>query len=261
MNSYFKEGLKNLYKGKDILDKQISLFSLLGIFSIAITYITLEHAYEIYLSNTKICIILGLYILWSNYFFCYETKFLNNVLNSRDTILPEINFEPLSILKDCTPLVIIIINTTLILFVLLNPEKSFYYSTISDIVIAFFITIFQIGYAKKLSNKDIINPFKKIKCIDFVKYFFKRILVFIATALMSYGIVFLGMVILAIIIILTGFINTQALTDIIFSAQSSQMALFKLSTYSINILYCYFSTIAILAWDYDFAKKYIEIDE
>lgn len=258
MNSYFKEGLKKLYKEKDALDKQISIFSLLGIFSIAMTYISLEHAYDTYISNIKVCIILTLYILWHMYFFCYETKFLNNALNSRDTILPEINLEPLKILKDVTPLAITLISTTLILFILHNPQKAFYYSTISDIVISFFITIFQMGYAKNLSNKEIIEPFKKIKNIDFIKYFFKRIWIYIGTALMSYGIVFLGMLVLTVIAIVSGFINSQTFTDLIFSAQSSQMALVKLSTYSTNILYYYLSIMGLLAWDYDLAKKYIE---
>lgn len=75
---------------------------------------------------------------------------------------------------------------------------------------------------------------------------------------MSYGIVFLGMLILTVIAIVSGFINSQTFTDLIFSAQSSQMALVKLSTYSTNILYYYLSIMGLLAWDYDLAKKYIE---
>ncbi len=256
MSAILNEGLKKLYSGTNWKDKQVTLFSIIGIISIAGAYIYLGQNDFMTISSSSIWLVLALDVLWTVYFAGYEIKYLNNILNNKSDILPEFDAEPFKIVVGIFPLIVIIINSALtILSLQPNKEKLIF---LISVIVCFFVTIFQIGYSKEYKNTDITSVYKVLEINDYLKFLFKRFLVVINAFLISYGIVFGVMLIAGIIFLITGFVNTQSFTDIVFSAQSSQLALTKLAIYSTTVLLNYFVTIGLLGWDYELSQKYLE---
>ena len=253
MLANMREGIKKLYNTENKYDKHITFFSLLGILSIAGAYFNLGK-FDIIAANNKAYIwIIMAEILWTAYFTGYEMKFINNTLNNKTDIFPEFDIKPFKAVKYLFPISVILIN---IFFIILSVfyENLTYLITV---VVYMFITILQAGYCRNYRNNEILEPFHYFKMTDYITLLLKRFFVIIIAFLMSYGAVFAIILIAGIVILVSGFYKTHSFTEIIFTAQSLQLALTKLSIYATTILFNYFTTIGLLGWDYDLAKTYI----
>lgn len=256
MNSRLLEGIKKIYSGKDIVYKQISLFSIIGILSILGAYLYLGKASFFTIKSFTIWIVAIMEFVWTFYFIGYETKLINNIFHSPDNIVPEMNTEPVKIMYNKFPLVLFIINSLIILASITTHKENLIF--LLTIVISMIMTLFQIGFAKQYSDSDILDIFKVLKIKDYIVIFIKRILINLAAFITSYGVVFVAVLIAGLIVLLTGFVHSHSFSEIVASAQSSQLALTKLSIYSTTILLNYFMTIGNLAWDYDVVKLFEE---
>lgn len=255
MHSNLSEGLKKLYSGKEIVYKQITLFSVLGILSIVTAYLYLGKSNFFTLKSYEIWIVAILEFIWTFYFIGYETKFINNAFYDNDDILPEMDRTSLKIMRHKFPIILFIINAIVILAsVTTHKENILFFITL---ILSTVLTLFQIGFAQNYADKDVFNVFKVFQAKDYFDIFVKKILINLVMFLASYGIVFVIILIGGLTVLLTGFVNTRSFVEIITAAQSSQLALTKLSIYAVTVISNYLLVIGNFAWNYDVVKLFI----
>lgn len=257
MASKLLEGLKKLYTGKDIVNKQIILFSIIGIISICAAYMYLGNTNYITLKSYIIYVAALINMLWIFYGTGYETKFINNVLNNNDNnILPEFNKQPFKIMCALFPMILFAVNSFICIISLASHRQNLIF--LISIIFGIILTLFQIGYSQKYSNKDILDTFKVLTVKDYIMTTLKRVWMTFLAYLTSYGIVFVIIMIAGLIVLLTGFSHSKSFTDIMFAAQTSQLALTKLTIYLTTILLNYIILIFNLAWEYDLIENFKE---
>lgn len=257
MASKLLEGLRRLYSGKDIVNKQIILFSIIGIVSLFSAYMYLGNANYFTLKSYIIYVVTSINMLWIFYGIGYETKFLNNVLNNNnDNILPEFNLLPFKITCTKFLMLLFVINSLYILMAIFSHKQNLIF--VISIFLSIILSLFQIGYSQKYSNEDLLDVFKVLTFKDYLLTTTKKLWLTFLSYLTSYGIVFILIMIAGLIILLTGFSHSKSFTEIMFAAQSSHLALIKLTTYFTTVLLNYFLLIFNFAWEYDLIENYKE---
>lgn len=239
------EALKLIYSGKDIINRQICLFSVCGTAGLINGYLALAHRNINELTQLYKVFFALLILLFSLFFIGYETMFLH----TRE--LPDINFETFMIALKKVPFMIFLIYIPVILTSIFTKYQ--YLAFCTETILSIPLTMLQGGFSYNFENTEAIKFFKKFTVKDYFLLLIKRIWIVLSAYAVTLSAVFLLFFIAGIVIAIYyhGDIST-----ISFTISASQFAISKLANYITAILLLYTTSIGILIWNYELIKTY-----
>lgn len=238
--------VKILFSGKEILDKQLCLFSVCGLFGLIAGYLALWQENYIELTLLQKLMFLSAVAVYALFVVGYEVLFLQK----RE--LPDFDMEIFRVATKKIPL--IVFGVSFIFNLLSVFSKYEYFSTCASIVVGIPLTMVLAGFSYEFSGDKVIDVFKNIKIKDYLLLLLKRIWVVIVSYLLVFGVVFVISVIFGVIIgfhLLKGDVSALA-----FWISSHQQVITKLSAFLMSILLSYSMFLGTLAWDYELIKTY-----
>lgn len=237
------EALNRIYKGKDAFVRQVSLFSICGIFGVLDFYF-LADGIEV-LNLFQIVFYLILWIIFSMYIIGYEVIFLN------ERQLPDIDLNPfrLAIKK---PLIYILLLTIPLTAAKVSP-KYVHVAFLVELLLAVPLTMIQAGYSYNYNEDEAYKLYENSSFKDYVVLFFKRVGLFALSYLIVSFIIFLIFFAAGVIIVLAYKGNIESVVVIL---TGNQFILTRLSNLIGGILLIYTLTISTLVWDYELIKTY-----
>lgn len=240
------EAVKNLYKGSDVINRQICLFSVCGILGLIFGYVTLISQNSVNM-NIFLKILLCIPVcLISFYFVGYEILFL------KKRVLPDFDLEPFKITLNKFILTIAIFTIILNALNIIAPKNAYLFFCIETILCIPF-TMIQAGFSYNFEAADVFKLFKVFRVKDYFLLLLKRIwiaaLSYITTSALVFVIFFIFGIILAIHY--RGDISTLGLY-----LSSQQIIIAKFSNFIFAILLNYILILGTLSWDYELITTY-----
>lgn len=243
------EGLKTIYSGNNIVNKQIQLFSLCGIAAILGGYLSLAAQGINEIKPFDKAAIVLCQIVWILFFTGYETIYIHR------KSLPELDMSSFKIALKRIPLIIFFVFTGLALIsTYFTPYQ--YFALSLEIILGVPLTMLQAGYALNYNANDYKKYFQKFRVKEYFYLLIKRIWVIFCAYLTAFMTTFLIFFIIGIILAIVTIAKGSDLASMIMLITSNQTVLTKLSTYVSNILLVYFLSVGVLAWDYELIKTY-----
>ena len=237
--------VKILFSGKGVLDKQLCLFSVCGLFGLIAGYLALWQENYIELTLLQKLMFMSAVAIYVLFVVGYEVLFLQK----RE--LP--NFD-MDIFKVATKKILLIVFGVSFIFNLLSVfSKYTYFSTCASIVLGIPLTMILAGFSYEFSVDKVIDVFKNIKLKDYLLLLLKRIWVVIASYLLTFVVVFLISIFFGIFI---GFHLKGDMSSWAFWISSHQQVIAKLAAFLMSILLSYSMFLGTLAWDYELIKTY-----
>ena len=234
-----REGLKCLYKGKDALSRQVALFSLCGIFGLVDIYYSINDFDGV----IPTILYVFLWIIFSMYIVGYEVIFLN------ERELPDINFRPFKLIVK-KPLIYFLIFIIPMVIAKLFPEYV-WAAFLTEMLLAVPITMIQAGYSYNFIEDEAYKLFENSSFWNYIKLFFKRILLFIGAYLAVSIVIFLIFFIIGLVLTIKWDFEKVGLL-----ISSNQYMIERLSNFFAGIFLVYVLTITTLVWDYELIKTY-----
>ena len=237
--------VKILFSGKGVLDKQLCLFSVCGLFGLIAGYLALWQENYIELTLLQKLMFLSAVAVYALFVVGYEVLFLQK----RE--LPDFDMEIFRVATKKIPL--IVFGVSFIFNLLSVFSKYEYFSTCASIVVRIPLTMVLAGFSYEFSGDKVIDVFKNIKIKDYLLLLLKRIWVVIVSYLLTFVVVFLISGFFGIII---GFHLKGDVSALAFWISSHQQVIAKLAAFLMSILLSYSMFLGTLTWDYELIKTY-----
>lgn len=237
--------IKIMFSGKGFLDKQLCLFSILGLLGLETGYLALWQENYVEISLLQKILFVAMIAIFELFCVGYEILFLHK----RE--LPEINMEIFHVATKKIPL--IVWGISLIFHVLGVFTRYTYFSTCALIILAIPLTIAIAGYSYDFSGEKVADVFKNIKLKDCLMLLLKRIWVVVVGYLFALAIVFVIGVTVGIIF---GFQLKGDISAWTMLVSSHQQMIAKLGVFLMAIMLSYSMFCGMLAWDYELIKTY-----
>ena len=237
------EGLKTLYSGKDAFSRQITLFSLCGIFGLIDVYVTVDGVETISLWG-KILYLIGWFV-FSIFIVGYEVLFLH------ERELPDIDFRPFNLFFQ-KPLIFFLLFVIPMTFAKIFPDYL-RVAFITEMLLAIPLTMIQAGFSYNYNGDEAYKLFENPSMKHYIALFFKRIWVFLLAYIVVSLIVFFIFFVFGVCVAI---IHKGDMEAVGMFLSSLQFVIGSLSNFLAGILLIYALTIATLVWDYELIKTY-----
>lgn len=239
------EGIKKVFTGKEILPRQISLFSLCGIAGLVNGYFALNSENMAGLSLQVKVLLTAFLILFALFFTGYEVLFM------KERELPEIDMRSFKIVLRKVPFIVFIIGIPFILVSLFTKFSTTVF--ILEALLTIPLTMMLAGFSYNFDNNDAKLLFEKFNMKDYFLLLLKWILVIGVCYAITLALVFLIFLIAGIVIVIMHKADANAVVMLI---SSQQAAIAKLANYLTGILLVYLLSIGTLVWNFEVIKTY-----
>lgn len=239
------EGIKKVFTGKEILPRQISLFSLCGIAGLVNGYFALNSENMAGLSLQVKVLLTAFLILFALFFTGYEVLFM------KERELPEIDMRSFKIVLRKVPFIVFIIGIPFILVSLFTKFSTAVF--ILEALLTIPLTMMLAGFSYNFDNNDAKLLFEKFNMKDYFLLLLKWILVIGVCYAITLALVFLIFLIAGIVIVIMHKADANAVVMLI---SSQQAAIAKLANYLTGILLVYLLSIGTLVWNFEVIKTY-----
>ncbi len=242
------EGIKRVFKGKELLARQIALFSICEIAGLIKGYFALntqnmsEMALGLKITFTVLLIIFALF------FTGYEILFL------KERELPEIDMRSFKIALNKVPFIVFLIGVPILIASLYTKYSVIVFC--AEALLTVPMTMAQAGFSYNCDNNDFTLLFKKFNIKDYLLLLVKWFLVIGVCYLITLFIIFVVFLIGGIILVIQNHADANAIALLI---TGNQIAIAKLANYLTGIILIYLLSIGSLAWDYEVIKTYEKI--
>lgn len=239
------EGIKKVFTGKDVLARQISLFSICGIAGLINGYFALYSENISGLSLTVNVILTAFLILFSLFFTGYEVLFF------KERELPDIDMRSFKIALRKIPFIVFLVGIPFLLISLFTKFSMAVFVFESLLMIP--LTMLLAGFSYNSDNNDAKLLFEKFDVKDYVILFLKWFLVVGVCYALTLILVCLISIIGGLVIVVIHKADANAVVMLI-SAHMTAIA--KLTSYLTGILLIYLLSIGTLVWNYEVIKTY-----
>ena len=160
------EGFVNILSGKDVFQRQLTLFSICGIIGLFQSYILIENAGVMYRYILAIISILFTFFLTG-----YEIIFM------KERELPDADVRSFKIMSNKIPLLVFFVCVPLTLASIFTKYQNLAFCI--EAILAVPLTMMQAGFSYNFSDRDWNILFKVFKFGDYISLFFKRMWIII----------------------------------------------------------------------------------
>ncbi len=237
------EGLKRVFSGKDVLARQISLFSVCGIAGLINGHFALSSS-GIVNSALSIKIIFSLLLVLFYLFFTgYKVLFL------REGELPDIDMRAIKLAFKKIPFIVFLISAGILSLNLYThlAVLTFLVEVLFVVPIAMMLT----GFSYNYENKDAGLLFQKFSAKDYLMLLIKWLIVITACYALTLLIVVAIAVAAGIVYAIMTGIDASEFINLV-SMNKLMLAMF--ANYVTGIVFTYILTIGILTWNYEVLK-------
>ncbi len=240
------EGLKRLYSGAKVFQRQLTLFSLCGIVGLFNALLSLDKLSLAEVTMLQKCLFLFLWIVFSWFLTGYETLFLN------ERYIPEVDMRSLKIVLSRTLFFVFWISIPFGIVAMFFPKYTAA-AFFVEMCLSVPLTMLQAGFSYNFQDCDAGMLFSKFGIKEYFSLIFKRLWIIIMAYAVTYLIVFMLFFMFGLVVALIHHGDLNALGLLISSLQT---VIAKLSNFIAGIFLIYFLTIGTLVWDYELIKTY-----
>lgn len=239
------EGIKRVFSGKDVLERQISLFSVCGIAGLINGYFALNSQSMGEMSIALKFVLTALLVIFALFFTGYEIIFL------KERQLPEIDMRSFKIAFNKIPFIVFLIGVPILITSLFTKYSILVFC--AEALLTIPMTMAQAGFSYNYDNQDFNLLFKNFKLKDYFVLLLKWLLVLCICYLITLFVIFVIFLFAGIVLIVKYHADSNAIALLI---MSNQIAISKLANYLTGIILIYLLSIGSLAWDYEVIKTY-----